>query len=286
MSGEPLEADDRIRFCVHSSDMVGSSLLGLADVEVEDVINSEEGVYSQVLPLLNSKGEEDKARGNLHVLIAFGDAKLPEIQLPAGARARGNTLPSRNSEIGKNAMSSDDIEVAQTVSKSGSVSTKKKKKKKNSIVEESLADKDDSSSSSKGSEKGGHKRKKSFGRKSGDENNTKKSGEVKTKKETHKRKKSSEQKSGELIPPDKEPKVKTPPKAEEKKEREGEHILLRVCAARRLKPVDEDDDEEDESNYPDPMVKLGRKGGDAKKQKTDAQKKVIFISFAFPFSFL
>jgi len=282
MSGEPLEADDRIRFCVHSSDMVGSSLLGLADVEVEDVINSEEGVYSQVLPLLNSKGEEDKARGNLHVLIAFGDAKLPEIQLPAGARARGNTLPSRNSEIGKNAMSSDDIEAAQTVSKSGSVSTKKKKKK-NSIVEESLADKDDSSSSSKGSEKEGHKRKKSFGRKAGDENNTKKSGEVKTKKETHKRKKSSEQKSGELSPREKEPKVKTPRKAEDKGEtpREGEHILLRVCAARRLKPVDEDDDEEDESNYPDPMVKLGRKGGDAKKQKTDAQKKVIFISFAF-----
>jgi len=81
MSGEPLESDDTIRFTVHSSDMVGSSLLGIAELEVDEIINSDDGMCPKVLTLLNAKGDEDKPQGDLHVLVAYGDAKLPEVQV-------------------------------------------------------------------------------------------------------------------------------------------------------------------------------------------------------------
>jgi len=130
MSGEPLEADDRIRFCVNSSDVMGTSLLGLVDVPVQDVMDTDDGIFAKALTLCNSKNEEDKSRGTLHVLIAYGESKLPEIQVqtaPGGKqRNRSGSLPAVTRNIKKEALSSDDVETIKD-------SPKKKPKRKGSV---------------------------------------------------------------------------------------------------------------------------------------------------------
>jgi len=113
MAGEPLEEEDRIRFCIKTGDMVGSSVLGIADVEVEDIIEAADGIYAKALSLRNAKNEEDKTRGQLHVLIAYGDSQLPEISVQGSgaiaSRNRSGSLPSTNKNVSPKT-SADDLE--------------------------------------------------------------------------------------------------------------------------------------------------------------------------------
>jgi len=182
LANESLENDDRIRFCVHSDDMIGSSLMGLADVEVADIVDSDDGIFSKALPLLNSKAEEDKARGNLHVLIGYGDAKLPEIMAQSGGvRVRSGTVSARgkygSSEIAKNAISSDDIEL-DLAKESGSKSARKssepgplrirrgtlsslRRRRKKSVQEEEENEKDEESDEDEKPSKGSRRKKSS-----------------------------------------------------------------------------------------------------------------------------
>jgi len=84
MSGQPLESGDLIRFIVKNASLgpgsVLNPVLGQADVDVGEVMKNVDGVTTKALPLVNLRGQADKARGTLHVLIGYGDAKLPEIQ--------------------------------------------------------------------------------------------------------------------------------------------------------------------------------------------------------------
>lgn len=99
--------------------MLGSSVLGMCELSVQDIID--DGVINKKLKLLNSRKQEDKPRGKLHIMTSYGsESQLPPIS-PRGNSPRGGdssgkirsgTLPSTKKEIEpkpRDVKSSDDI---------------------------------------------------------------------------------------------------------------------------------------------------------------------------------
>jgi len=112
LAGEPVEPHDTLQFVMYNSDRLGSSVLGTCELYVQDIID--QVVINQKLPLLDSRMQEDKSRGKLHIMAVHGnESQLPPIKAEsaADARSRSGTLPTKKKKLSPRGgiKSSDDI---------------------------------------------------------------------------------------------------------------------------------------------------------------------------------